>query len=232
MTVTMAETTPAAKPVDAAPAQPHAPPPELFPHERVVFFSDAVFAIAMTLLAIELKPPSHALVASVGEARAWDSMTSMFIAYVISFLVTAIYWVNHLQVWKQVRHATARLVWLNVLMLMFVALVPFGTNLYAESFVGGSAVSFAVYALILTGIAFFSLWLRIAVTRQERLRERMGAAEARWFVARAVVPFAVFAAAIPLAFVIPSQLGSALFIAIGPLSALVKRWAMRERVQP
>lgn len=200
---------------------------DVFPHERVVFFRDAVFAIAITLLAIELRPPDHALIARVGAADAWSSMISVFIAYVVSFMVTALYWTSHMQVWKYVRRVTPKLVWLNILMLMFVALVPFGTNLYSESFISGSAGSFAAYAFILSGIAFFALRLRVVVAREENLGERLGPRETKWFVLRSAVPLLVFAAAIPLAFVIPSWMGSLLFVAIGPMSMLAKRRAMR-----
>ena len=205
---------------------------ELFPHDRVVFFSDAVFAIAITLLAIELRPPTHELIQRIGAGQAWGDMIPMFIAYVISFIVTAVYWTSHVQVWKFVREVTPRLVWINVLLLMFVALVPFGTNLYSESFEGGSVASFAIYAVILTGIASFSLWMRVAVTRQERLAERIGARHARWFVVRALIPLLVFAAAVPLSFLLPNWVGSLLFTMIWPLSAIAERWVKLQPAEP
>jgi uncharacterized membrane protein len=60
---------------------------DVFPHDRVVFFSDAVFAIAITLLAIELRLPTQEMVEHVGAEAASREVVSLFIAYIVSFLL-------------------------------------------------------------------------------------------------------------------------------------------------
>ena len=92
-------------------------PADVFPHDRVVFFSDAVFAIAITLLAIELKPPTEILVAQFGQAVAWAHQIPLFVAFVISFLVSALFWASHMQAWKMVDRVTPGLLWLNICLL-------------------------------------------------------------------------------------------------------------------
>ena len=203
-----------------------APQQDVFPHERVVFFSDAVFAIAITLLAIELKAPSEALVAAVGVGNAWVRLLPLLIAYVVSFLVTAQFWTGHMLSWKHVRTTTPKLVTLTVFQLMFVALMPFATAMYSESFTPQNFhehMAFVIYCLVLTGISFFAWLTRREVVRAEGLGQSMPPVEARWFVVRSVVPLVVFASCIPLAFLLPPWAGSILFSLIGPVSALCRR---------
>ncbi len=200
---------------------------DLLPHERVVFFSDAVFAIAMTLLAIELKLPGEELIRRVGENEAYGETVSLFIAFVISFLVAGVFWVGHMATWKRITRVTGKLVWCTVLQLMFVALMPFATRLYSEAFTGHSPGRFAFYAFVLAGISFFALLTRWLAVKQENLREKLGAAEARWLVVRGLVPLLVFAACIPLAFVLPVWTGGFIFWMIGPLSMIARRICFR-----
>ena len=201
---------------------------ETYPHDRAVFFSDAVVAIAMTLLAIELRAPTHELVARVGAGQAWAQMIPLFIAYVISFLVLGLYWAGHMQAWKYVTHVGPRLVWLNILQLMFVALVPFGTSQYSEAFFQDMPVAFMAYCTILSGIALFSVLERRAIARQERLYARLGVPEARWFQMRSLIPLIVFAFGIPMAGVLPNWAGGWWFMLIWPLSSIARRIVYRD----
>ncbi|MFT4256053.1 MAG: TMEM175 family protein [Pseudoxanthomonas sp.] len=196
---------------------------DVFPHDRVVFFSDAVFAIAITLLAIELRLPDEELIRRVGESEAWGQTVSLFIAYAVSFMVTAVFWVGHMLTWKHIARATGKLVWCSVLQLMFVALMPFATRLYSEAFSGGSPGYFAFYSFVLTGISLFSLLTRRAAVRQENLREKLGETETRWLLLRGLVPLLVFAAGIPLAFVLPVWMGGFIFVLIFPLTVIARR---------
>lgn len=204
---------------------------DLFPHDRVVFFSDAVFAIGMTLLAIELRVPTEQTIASIGPAEAWGETIAVFIAYVVSFLVTALFWVGHMLTWKHITRATTKLVWCQVFQLMFVALMPLGTRLYSEAFFDQGSGRFAFYAFVLAGISFFAWMTRVVAARQENLSERLGVAQAKWYVVRGFIPFAVFAAAVPLAFVLPTWMGGLIFFTIFPLTMLLSRRYQRGDAQ-
>ena len=205
------------------------PPSDVFPHDRVVFFSDAVFAIAITLLAIELKPPTEALVEQFGSSVAWAHQIPLFVAFVISFMVSALFWAGHMQAWKMVERVTPGLLWLNICQLMFVALMPFATMLYSESFMTAHVWPFVGYCVVLTGISLFSFLTRRAMGRSHGVGEKLGPAGTRWFLARTLVPLAVFAACIPLAFVMPSWMGGMVFFLIFVITPFVRRWALRER---
>lgn len=203
-----------------------------FPHDRVVFFSDAVFAIAITLLAIELKVPSEEQVHRLGVAQAYADMIPLAVAYMISFMVAALFWVGHMLTWKYVTRAGGKLLWLGILQLMCIALLPFGTSLYSESFVSGARPAFAIYCCILAAASLFGWLQRRAVVRQERLEARIGSAQTRWFLARSAIPLLVFAASVPLALLLPIWMGGFLFMLIFPLSALARRRLMRGEATP
>ena len=203
--------------------------PDVFPHDRVVFFSDAVFAIAITLLAIELKPPAEALIAQFGATGAWMHQIPLFVAFVISFMVTALFWAGHMQAWKMVERVTPGLLWLNIGQLMFVALMPFATALYSESFMSDHVAPLVGYCLVLTGISLFSFLTRRAMVRSHGVAQKLGPVGTRWFLARTLVPLIVFAACIPLAFILPSWMGGMLFFLIFVITPFARRWALRER---
>lgn len=195
---------------------------DVFPHDRVVFFSDAVFAIAITLLAIELKLPGPE---TAGHGQ--HGVGSLFVAYLVSFVVTGLFWTGHMQTWRHVRHVNGRLVWATLLQLMFVALMPFATREYSEYFSGNDPGRLAFYAFVLAGIALFAQVTRRMVVRQENLRERLGATATRWLLWRGMIPLVLFALVVPLAFVLPVWCGALVFVMIFPCLAIARRWVLR-----
>lgn len=120
---------------------------------RLVLFSDAVFAIAITLLAIEIHPPHH-----------WNGIADLFAqmgvklwAYAISFAVVGIYWISHRRIFQRLRSANAVLDVLNFLVLGLVALLPLGTELLWEQH-GGQAFPVYVGLVASIGLAIALLW--------------------------------------------------------------------------
>lgn len=192
---------------------------ETHPHDRTVLFSDAVFAIAITLLALEIRIPEQAI-DQLGVFGALHRLIPLFVAYVVSFLVTALFWAAHMQTWKYVTRVSGALLWLNVLQLMFVALIPFSTGLYAEHF--GNDAAFDVYCLDLAAVALFAHASRLYVIRSERLVEKLDAGQIGWMKWRSLTAFLVFVACIPLAAWDPwfGRLG---FLLIFVMQAVLKR---------
>jgi uncharacterized membrane protein len=191
---------------------------ERHPHDRTVLFSDAVFAIAITLLAIEIRVP-EADIEAYGVQGALARMLPLFIAYAVSFLVTALFWAQHMQTWKHVKHVTGSLLWLNTLQLLFVALIPFTSGLYAEHF--GDNAAFAFYCVNLAGVALFAALARFYVIGHENLAESLGRHEVSWMKLRSLTSLLVFLACIPLAYLSPwaGRLG---FLLIFIIQALLK----------
>ena len=113
--------------------------------ERLVFFSDAVFAIVITLLVIEIEQPDLGPGATrTLWLRALAELTPSFGAFLLSFLVIGAIWVSHHALFLLVRRYDERLLWPNLILLLCVAFLPFTTSLMATGSL--SSVPFAFYA--------------------------------------------------------------------------------------
>jgi uncharacterized membrane protein len=127
---------------------------------RLEAFSDGVFAIAITLLVLEVGVPERAGQNLAHElADQWPS----YIAYVVSFLVIGIIWMNHHAVIDHLREADRPLMALNLFLLLWIGLIPWPTRLVAEYMRDGGEperVAALVYAGTMTmmGVAFGLLW--------------------------------------------------------------------------
>ncbi len=138
--------------------------------ERIGAFSDGVFAVIITIMVLELKPPEHPTFAAL--ALLWPTALS----YAVSYLFIAIVWVNHHYLLRVAEGVTPHLIWWNFAHLFMVSLVPFSTAWIAESRM--AAVPVFVYAAIfvLVNIAYFAFEceaLSLAETRvvSERVRK-------------------------------------------------------------
>jgi uncharacterized membrane protein len=122
---------------------------------RTEAFSDGVLAIAITLLVLDLRvPAAEALRGSLADALAdgWPS----YVAYVTSFLVIGIIWVNHHAVFDLLASVDRVILFLNLLLLMLVAAIPFTTSLLAEYLTAGGArarTAALVYSLVMLGMS-------------------------------------------------------------------------------
>ncbi|MEO7505060.1 MAG: TMEM175 family protein [Sphingomicrobium sp.] len=96
--------------------------------DRLVFFSDAVFAIAITLLVLEIHVPSLPRQASTEAFQAaLLNLFPSFFAFVLSFLVIGRFWMGHHERFAALRHFDHRLTWPNMLYLLTIAFMPFST---------------------------------------------------------------------------------------------------------
>lgn len=125
--------------------------------ERLVFFSDAVFAIAITLLVIELEVPH---LKSGDPAEAWRELLhigpSLF-AFVLSFLVIGRFWMGHHRVFGMVKGYDDRLAWPNLQYLLGIAFMPFATAFLGRNL--GLFVPALLYNLTMLACALLNLRL-------------------------------------------------------------------------
>jgi uncharacterized membrane protein len=154
---------------------------------RLEAFSDGVFAIAATLLVLELHvPPLTADGLGAALLGDWPS----FAAFVVSFVTIGIIWVNHHGLFANVQRVDRTLLFLNLVLLLTVSTIPFPTALIGR-FIGtgqSSHLAAAIYGgvMVIMSIAFSLLWLH--VTRDTRLiaanvDPRRARAESRLFSA-------------------------------------------------
>jgi uncharacterized membrane protein len=130
---------------------------------RLETFSDGVFAIAATLLILEVKLPGHGSV-SHDLVHAWPS----YVAYAISFLTIGIIWVNHHTVMEQIGRVDRTFLFINVIFLMTVAFSPFPTRIVAEHLREGSKSAAFAYGLTFTmmAISYGAMWFYAAIGRR------------------------------------------------------------------
>jgi uncharacterized membrane protein len=138
--------------------------------ERLIGFSDAFLAIAITLLVLGLSVPSvHQIPEKELPQFLVDSLPSM-LAYVTSFFLVGMYWVQHYVIFHYVNHANRTLLVLNGFFLLSVSFLPFPTGLQAVYRGDRLAVVFFGCAHIVCGLTLLALWLY--ATHQHRLIAR------------------------------------------------------------
>ena len=167
--------------------------------ERVIFFSDAVFAIAMTLLALEIRLPLLPDTVSNGELlAALGSIWPRYLSYGISFLAIGTSWIAHQRLFRTVCCYDRRLMLLNIVFLMCISFLPFPTSVIGEY--GETAVATILYAASMAVASSMSALLWWYVNGQGRLVEQpLPPAEFRRGALQKLWTPAVFLLSIPLA---------------------------------
>lgn len=99
--------------------------------ERLETFSDGVIAIIITILVLEIK-----LEEIPTERNIWEVLIKLipkFASYILSFIMIAILWLNHHQVFHQIKKVDNNILWLNIHLLFWMSIIPFGTDLVGEA---------------------------------------------------------------------------------------------------
>ena len=174
-----------------------------FQIERMILFSDAVFAIAITLLIIEIKAP-HA--EDKTSLTLWISLINMipkFIGFFISFMVIGIYWITHHKLFGFVKDYDTKLLWLNLFFLLTIVFMPFSSALYSENI--NVNLAFIIYCLNVVASGMINLWLwRYVGNPEKNLADTLTDPELLdFFSFRAITIPSVFAIAILLSFISP-----------------------------
>ncbi len=170
-------------------------------HERLVFFTDAVFAITITLLALEIRLPAGA--GELSESGLLDALAAMwprYLGYIISFLVIGFFWISHCAKFDRIERIDLRLVWLNLLFLLSLGLIPFASSVLSESHGRlGTIIYAGLIVLSALMVQMFWLYARAAKLTTANLTKK----EARAAGLPSVIVSAVFALSIPIAFFSP-----------------------------
>jgi uncharacterized membrane protein len=142
---------------------------------RIEAFSDAVIAVAITLLALDLHVPDPAGPGSLAHrlGEQWPN----YAAYVISFLTIGIIWINHHAMLQRLVSVDHAILVLNLLLLLTIGVLPFSTALMAEYLNAshGQNLAAVVYggSFLLMSLAFFAMQRHLLITKQHLLREHL-----------------------------------------------------------
>ena len=189
------------------------------PNARLLAFSDGVIAVAITLLILEIRLPDD--FGAFSDAQLWSALLALWprlLAFLISFAVIGVYWLNHHRKFDLIVATDAGLKWLNLLFLLTVCVVPFTTSLIARN---AGFVGTAVYASVMMacGLSLALLWAyadakgMIAPDCSRGTRRRV-------LVASLLVP-AIFAISVPISMSHPD--GAKLFwLLIIPANLVVR----------
>jgi uncharacterized membrane protein len=141
------------------PHQQHQEDRKRFQVERMILFTDAVFAIAITLLILEIKVPTldYNELSSAKIAKALLEAFPTWIGFIISFWVIALYWIDHHRTFAYVDDYDGTLVFLNLFFLMSIAIMPFTSALYSKYIEYAFPTQLYCFNIALTG--FIKLWL-------------------------------------------------------------------------
>jgi uncharacterized membrane protein len=168
---------------------------------RVLALSDGVFAIIVTLLVLEIHVPDLARGQSLRQAL--QEIRPSASAFLISFVVVAIAWAGHRDIFALIRRTDRTLVWLNILYLLPLCLLPFGASLIARF--ERQPVALRIYGLMLFTIALTRLWVWwYASGRTHLLFAPIDRRSRRAGVALVAIPGAAYAAAIVIASTAPT----------------------------
>jgi uncharacterized membrane protein len=154
--------------------------------DRVRFFSDAVFAVLITILVLELKPPHADTFSAL--LPLWPTALS----YAVSYVFIAIVWVNHHHLFGYAEVATPRLVWSNFAHLFSVSLIPFATTWIADTRLAAAPVVLYAAIFVLVNVTYLALcWEAVDRPAHEDVSQRIR----RLLRMRSFVTIGIFAAA-------------------------------------
>lgn len=210
----------------------------LTPPGRTETISDGIFAIAITLLVLNLHVPGAAERSAAGGAlQALLAEWPAYLSYLATFLSVAYMWMNHHALFTHVRHVDQRLQWVNLAILLGIGLTPFPNALVAAALAEGlsseaAKAATAAYALIfmLATVPWVLFWERLA-RRPELLRPPYGAGWARRERLRGGLGVCVYASGIGVAYLSP-LVAMGLFLSVALFYVATARGFAPNRSRP
>lgn len=126
--------------------------------QRIESFSDGVFSVAITLLVLDLRVPTIQSGSSFhGYLVAMSPLYPRIFSMLLSFILVAIYWINHHFFFQFIERGTSALIWINNLLLLFICLVPFATSVLGQHPTDTFPVVLYGTNLLLVALSFYAL---------------------------------------------------------------------------
>jgi len=193
-------------------------------YDRVLFFSDAVMAIAITLLVVDLRVPDVVLDAG----HQISNSTGRILSFVISFLVIGLFWMGHHRLFRYITALDRSIIFLNLLFLGAIAFLPYPTALlFAGNTQKPAAPVFYATCVALAGLVELAIWL-YATHAKGLVPASVPLAVRRYELSQLLPTPVVFLLSIPVAF-IDSGLAPFTWILLVPIGRILPR-IMRAKV--
>jgi uncharacterized membrane protein len=180
--------------------------------DRMLAFTDGVIAILVTVLVLELKPPAGHHLSDIAHEK------GRLLAYLLSFVFVAIYWVNHHHLMQVVERIDGRTLWANIHLLFWLSLVPLGTAWLGQSGVRQGPV--AAYAIVLLGCGIAYSILTVALLALHEPGSALVQAIGR--DRKGKISLASYVVALGLAFVVP-------WVSVGLFVGVALMWFIPDR---
>ena len=174
--------------------------------ERLQAFSDGVIAVIITIMVLELKVPAR----EIGNVEGLHAILPLLLVYLLSFVQTGIYWVNHHYLLDDLKQVSHGILWSNLALLFSLSLIPVATDWVGVR--GGSPFSVALYSVTCAfpGIAWMSLSTLIRHRSDKPLASGMG---------QQAASFVLYVGAIPMAYVSP-------YLSLGMICVVAIVWLL------
>ena len=175
----------------------------LLTKNRIEALADGIFAFAMTLLVLNLAIPGDVQGANADLANILFSQAHRFFNYALAFVLLGTLWMVHHQQFHSIEKVDFRLLWINIFILMFIALMPFSTDLIGDYPGTKVAKIFFCSNLFIIGSLYFCNWMY--ATKNHRLvASDIGDRKIQQGIRRSLVTPAVSVLAIAITFLVPS----------------------------
>ncbi|MEQ7874534.1 TMEM175 family protein [Sphingomonas sp. ASV193] len=200
--------------------------PNTLQFERFVFFSDAVFAIAITLLIIDIQLPKKPLLTEQDLQQALVSLAPNYVGFLISFIVIGQFWAGHRRLFRLAKDVGGPTLFANMTLLFAIAFLPFPTavvNAY-----GGTTTAVVFYGAWLLFAGLANLWLVHSIHRDEGNLVAPLGDEQRFERRRAVLPLLIATSGIVVG-LIYAPAGVVAFTISPPIFAKLLAWRTREQ---
>ncbi len=186
---------------------------------RIEYFSDACFAIALTLLVLDIQAPELAPGQPLFDALV--SLWPKYLGYAVSFAIVALNWVSHHRKFRVIERFDTGLIWINFLLIFFIALVPFPTSVLSEYAPDRTAV--VLYAAVIAALGLTTCWLWAYARHARLLSAEVDRPLYRFILWNSAVIPIVFLASIPVALFVDPAWAMNAWILNWPASVLVRR---------
>lgn len=191
-------------------------------NERLMLFSDAVIAITITLLVLDIRLPETEM--GLTDAALWEALvglTPQLVAYVLSFLVIGVFWLGHRSKFEHIVRHSPVLIWINLIFLLEIGLMPFVTGVLAESRGALATMLYAAAVSVISLTAAAMSWYALKAGLTDLPSTRSGT-----IIWPILAPAAVFLSSIAIApFSVP--LAQLFWLMLIPASLLSGRFSRR-----